>query len=320
MGKPVVVAAGKAVDLIADAHNHRQHQQVQAHSQQRIADLDGRAAEDTDADHHQQKTGAAPGMEPGHGPHVLHGQGQSSLIAADGFMFRAVIAEHPLHVLHLGHQNHVPHKNNNFQQALHQISGHMIIIQAGNQAADQGRQQNEQAHRQTNAQNCRRIDDKLFQFFRTEMLFNPAFQLGRLAAAALLLGKILGGKQQRPNAVDHGAAKRENTADERDSGQRGALFGQLQIVDLFHQTVLGADHNGLFIGAPHKDALNQGLSADQCFELLTAALCFLLFCHGCLLRRPGAARFILLLRRECAPLPKCRRRRRFPGSGTRRAW
>ena len=163
----------------------------------------------------------------------------------------------------------------------------MVIIQAGNQAADQGGQQNEQAHRQSDTQDRRRIDNKLFQFFRTEPLFNPALQLGRFAAAALLLGEILGGKQQRPNAVDHGAAKGENTADKRHSGQGGALFRQLQLVNLFHQTILRTDHNGLFIGAPHKDAFNEGLSADQCFELLTAALCFLLFCHGCLLRRPG---------------------------------
>ena len=34
-------------------------------------------------------------MQPGLSPHVFHGQRQPRLVAADGFMLRAMIAEHP---------------------------------------------------------------------------------------------------------------------------------------------------------------------------------------------------------------------------------
>ena len=43
----------------------------------------------------------------GLGTDILHRQGQARLVAEDGLMLRAVVAEHPAHILLLGAEDQV---------------------------------------------------------------------------------------------------------------------------------------------------------------------------------------------------------------------
>ena len=54
---------------------------------------------------------------------------------------------------------------------------------------------------------------------------------------------------------------------ERKTEERMALAQQVQFLGFLNQSVFGPAHNGLLLGAAHKNALNQSLTADGSFEI-----------------------------------------------------
>ena len=58
-------------------------------------------------DDHKQEAGAAPGVMPGHGPGVFHGQGQAPLVAEDGLVLRPVVLEGPVDILQPGAEDQI---------------------------------------------------------------------------------------------------------------------------------------------------------------------------------------------------------------------
>ena len=123
-GKDAVGAPRKLNQLIADAHHHGDEQQLQQHPDGRVIPADERTDDDGDKHHQEQKAGAAAGVEPPLGTHIFHRQGQPGLIAGDGLMLRPVVFKYPAHVLHPAAQPHIPHQNDDLDQALDERKPH----------------------------------------------------------------------------------------------------------------------------------------------------------------------------------------------------
>ena len=128
------MASYVAVDLIGDAHQHRQQEQLADHLQQDAVHLDDGEEQDGQHQHHKEEAGTTPGVVPGHVPDVLHRQLQPLLVAEDGLMLRPVVGEHPPDVLLLGAQDEVGQKDGDaqhaFQQVAHQVAGDDLLQQA----------------------------------------------------------------------------------------------------------------------------------------------------------------------------------------------
>ena len=109
--------------LDADSIDGQQQLDADAHPDVLPVDVGKHDAghQDRHDDDHEQKAGAAAGMVLGLGADVLHRQGQPRLIAEDGLMLRAVVAEHPVHVLLLGAEDQIRQKDRDFQKALHHV-------------------------------------------------------------------------------------------------------------------------------------------------------------------------------------------------------
>ncbi len=75
----------------------------------RLVLLQGQHAvqEHADDDHQKQKAGAASGVEASIFADIFHRQGQSGLVAGDGFMLRPVVLKDPVDLLHPGDSGHV---------------------------------------------------------------------------------------------------------------------------------------------------------------------------------------------------------------------
>ena len=254
---------------------------MQTHADKGIVGADERAAEDADADDHQQKTGAAAGVEPGHGAHILHGEGQPRLIAADGLVLGAVVGKDPAHVLHPGDENHIAQEEEDLQKALHQVAQEVVSMDSRHQAGQERGQEDEESHREGNAQHGGHVDHQLFHLLAADLILQPLVELGRLG---VLLFREEGSRvHQRLNAVDHAAGEVYHAADERPAQNGIAILGRLQWLGLHHQPFGAAHHNGLLFGALHQNALDERLAADHGFEFF---LCICLFIHDFLYSSP----------------------------------
>ena len=98
------MSAHIVIDLIGNAHHHRDQQQLQQNAHQCIGRGDDgkehRIAQDGQNDDHEQEAGTAAGMVARHFAHILHGQLQAALITEDSLMLRAMVGKHPADVLH----------------------------------------------------------------------------------------------------------------------------------------------------------------------------------------------------------------------------
>ena len=209
---------------------------------------------------HQQEAGAAAGVEAALGPDVFHRQLLAMLIAEDGLMLRPVIGEETLDIAHAGAEHHIQQQNDHLGEALGQVADNEALRQGFDEAHNQGGKEDEQQQSQGNAQHHRGADDQLLSLFGGEVVSNPLINFIRFLL--LLLRDEAGGIGQGLHALDHGVQKDGAAPDEGPAQNGVLLLIQLQLLHLFHQTILGAADDGLLFGATHQDALNQGLAAD----------------------------------------------------------
>ena len=300
------MAARPAVELIADAHDEGQHEQVGQKAQDGVADgpdgKDDGGDEDGDGDDHEQKAGAAPGVVPGLSAHVLHRQGQTGLVAEDGLVLRPVVGKDPLHLPHPGAQGQIADQNGQLQQALGQIPHQHGVGHQGDGGAQQGGQQEKQPDGHPHAQNHRQGDEKGGGLVAAQLVLQPGLELGGLFLL-VVLREELGGVHQGGHAVVHGAAEAEHPPDEGPAHHGAAVLQRVQLLHLDLQLPVGpAHHHRLLPGAAHHDPLDEGLPSAHGFEALGAGrpsaggglLCLFVFhkngfslCSLCLLYQRG---------------------------------
>ena len=176
------MGAHKAVELVGHAHHGDEQQQLDADAHPDVLPVDvgkhDAGHQDRHDDDHEQKAGAAAGMMLGLGTDILHRQGQPRLVAEDGLMLRAVVAEHPVDILLLGAEDEVGQKNQHLHHALDDVvdSGALCVEQPG----DKRGQQHEQHQRQPQTENDGERHDQRLQLFRRDVLFHPLVKFAGL--------------------------------------------------------------------------------------------------------------------------------------------
>ena len=114
--------------------------------------------------------------------HVFNGQFLVVLIAENRFMFRAVVLEKPVDFRHARAKINIRDKNRNAHDALYEGAprrdGRARRIVA-DQVEDNGRQKEEQPHREQKAQHGTRDHNHVHHFI-AEGLFHPFVKFGRL--------------------------------------------------------------------------------------------------------------------------------------------
>ena len=153
-------------DLVADARDHRHQRDASRnderqlrgavrHAPRRDERVEGRDGvhQNGDDHHHDQKRRAAAHVQPRELPRVFRGERQPMLVAVDGLMLGAVIAEHALDVAHAPDQPNVEHEHGHAQKAVHDVPGQRVrIVLAHQQIRDERRRHDEQHHAHDQAQ------------------------------------------------------------------------------------------------------------------------------------------------------------------------
>ena len=140
-------------------------------------------------------------------------------------------------------------------------------------APEIGEQEHEQAHGQGNAQHHGHTDDELLTLFGAEFLFDPEIELVGLALV-FLRGHFCGIGQSL-HALGHGVDEIGHAPDEGDAENGVLVFGGLDGLHLGDDAFGTADDDGLLVHAPHKDALDEGLTADGGAEAAAGGVVFL---------------------------------------------
>ena len=276
----------KAVDLIADRDDQRQHdEQLDRHHQQivdhaavllelcqrrkdRVENI-GKDCKEEDGKRHddEEEGGAAARMHPRHRADVFHGQRQLRLIAANGLVLGPVVGEDALHILHAGDEDHVNQEDDQAEQTLNQVLPyHSAAGQTLEEIPQLHRQQEEEQKGEAHAQDHRDRDQHGHEFLAAQLAFQPAVELGGRFLRLLILrhAGLLGGPHQGLDAVVHTAAEVDDAAN-HGPGEKAVLG--LERLHLFLQALLGiAHHDGLLFRPAHHDALDQRLTADHGFE------------------------------------------------------
>ena len=209
-------------------------------------------------------------MEARLGPHVLHRKLLAVLIAEDGLVLGPVVAEEPADIRRAGDKPHVQQQNDDLGETLGEVSDHIALRERLNEADDQRGQEDEEKEGQQDAQHDGDADDDLLSLLEAEMLLDPFVELVRLA---LLLDRDeVGGIGQGLHALDHGLDKGDVAADERQTQDGIFVPDEADVLDLFHEAVLGAADDGLLAGPAHHDPFDQGLTADGCAKTGCIAL------------------------------------------------
>ena len=95
-------------------------------------------------------------------------------------MLRAVVGEHPLHLLHPGNQEHIGKENHHADDALHQIQGKVTIQPAVKKTSDDHGQQEKQQDGQAKAHSHGNPHHGLLEFLVSQLFFQPPVKFGRL--------------------------------------------------------------------------------------------------------------------------------------------
>ena len=232
-------------------------------------------------------------MEPAVTADVLHRQLFPCLVAGDGLVLGAVVAEHPLDVLHVAHQSQVADEDGDFQHAFQQSPYPVQGQHLAQQAHNGGGQHHEQHQGQHAPQHRRQTHDKVLGLF-SQMLIDPFVQLALLGLKGLLPHADLGGVHQAPVAHDQALDHAQHTPHQGNllpgKGGDGVQLGLDAAIRPAHR---GAD----LTGSPHHDALDESLSPHRGFEFFffhgissrpptRAGRCFLIVSHGPALQTP----------------------------------
>ena len=195
---------------------------------------------------------------------MVHRQLQPAFVAEDGFVLCAVVGEHPLHILLLGAEDEVEQEDDNPQNALQQIADQVAGDHLLKQSAQEGGQENEQAHGKADAQHHGQGDEDLHKLFAAQFFLQPDLEFGGLGGRFLfVLGIEFGGEHQSLDPLDHGVQEIHSPSDQGDAQDGVAFFDQVELLHFGDQIAVRlADDDGLLFGTAHQDPLNQRLSAD----------------------------------------------------------
>ena len=148
------------------------------------------------------------------------------------------------------------------------------------QAADQRRQQEEQADGKQHTEHDGERDHRLLHLFTAKLFFQPLVKFGGLGV--FLLGEKLRRVHERLHARDHRRGEIHHAADERPFCDARALFERL---DLRDDALRPAHDNRPLVWPLHHNALDQRLTADERLEFFLDDR-FVLFFHESLLFLP----------------------------------
>ena len=131
-----------------------------------------------------------------------------------------------------------------------------------NEAAEEARQQQEQADRQRDADDGGQAENHLVQLFRAELRFEPLFKPRRLLLDFLVLEEL----RRVVDGNDAVLHRGEQCVRAAQNGQTPERRGVMCVLGLGDQLAAGLAHDGAgLFRALHDDALDDGLSADGCF-------------------------------------------------------
>ena len=264
-GGDVVRPAAPFEQLVADAHDHRQQQQLKQHPQADAAPGQNAVQKHADDDHQNEETGAAARMEAGVFAHILHGQLITGLIAGNGLVLGTVVLKHAVDFLHLGDGHHIGEEDANFQHRFqHHLGPAAQCYKVVHAAHDEGGQHRKEQDRQQTAHHGGTGQQGILSLL-AEMLPHPFFKGGLLFLGVVVVPHAhLSGVHHvvvaHDQAFDHG----DRTAHQRDLGPHamvlhGVEFGLNGAVRLAH---CAADE----LWAAHHNAFHQCLTAHTGFE------------------------------------------------------
>ena len=177
-GGKVIRPAAPLEQLVADAHDQRQQQQLEEHPQADAAPGQHAVQEYAHDDHQDQEAGAAARVEAGVLAHILHREGVACLVAGNGLVLGPVVLEHPVDLLHFGDAHHIgqedAHLEHRFQHHLGPAAQRDKMVHA---AHDKGGQHSEQQNGQQPAQNGCAGQQSVLGLF-AQMLPYPLFKSG----------------------------------------------------------------------------------------------------------------------------------------------
>ena len=209
----------------------------------------------------QQKAGAAARMQRGKGAGVFGGQGQIGLVAIHGFMLRAMIAEHPLHIRNAAAERHIAQQNGRADKAGDQIleQQHAARGRGGKELDDgvwnQHKQADGQAHGQHDGQTHNHLIHALAQLPGQPKLKFGGLLVLNAAHLAAFLQRLHAGAQHHHHA--------DRAAHKRPAHPLMLFCGGYIGIALAHNAAVRAAHRqGDIFRRAHHYALQYGLTAD----------------------------------------------------------
>ena len=115
-------------------------------------------------------------MQAGLITHVVYSQRQPCFVAADGLMLCAMIGKYALHFLHTGNKQHIRHEDNHSNQTFQQVQSQCTGNDTIEKAANNHRQQEEQADGHSHTQKHRKSGNKLLERFITQLFVYDLLQ------------------------------------------------------------------------------------------------------------------------------------------------
>ena len=264
-GGNVIGPAAPLEQLIADAHDQRQKQQLEQHPQADAAPRQHAVEEHADDDHQNEEAGAAARMEPSVLAHILHGQLITGLIAGNGLVLGTVVLKHAVDLLHLGDGHHIGEEDANFQHRFqHHLGPAAQCYKVVHAAHDEGGQHGEQQNRQQAAQYGGTGQQCVLCLF-AQVVAHPFFKgslflFGVVVVTHAHLSRVHHVAVAHDQAFDHG----DGTAHQRDLCPDAVV---LHRVDLGLNGAVRLAHGAADeLRAAHHDAFHQRLPADAGLE------------------------------------------------------
>ena len=264
-GGDVVRPTAPFEQLVADAHDHRQQQQLEQYPQADAAPGQNAVQKHADDDHQNEETGAAAGMEAGVFAHILHGQLITGLIAGNGLVLGTVVLEHPVDLLHSGNTRHIGQEDSDLEHSFqHHLAPAAQRDKTAHTAHDEGGQHRKEQDRQQAAHHGGTGQQGILSLL-AEMLSHPFFKGGLLFLGVVVVPHAhLSGVHHVVVAHDQAFNHGDRTAHQRDLGPHamvlhGVEFGLNGAVRLTH---CAADE----LWAAHHNAFHQCLTAHTGLE------------------------------------------------------
>ena len=128
------------------------------------------------------------------------------------------------------------------------------------EACQESGQEHKEPDGEAHSHHDREPDDQFLHSLIAQLLIQPLLKFRGLPH--ILLGVVVGREHEGLDALDHAVQECDAPADEGQSQDRVAVPDELEGLLLDDQALGPPDDDTLLFRAPHKDALDEGLSAD----------------------------------------------------------